>query len=101
VPVWIVDTPKNSEAVREARDRGISLTTYRCNEVLERVSNLRSMLAAVETHHGRIVGDYLAFDDDFEVQVIGLNPSESATEILQEFGFRNFLDVPDGFIATR
>jgi hypothetical protein len=101
VPVWIVDTPQNNEGAKEARDRGMSVTTYKCKEVLDRVSNLRSTLTALETHHGQIAGDYLAFGYDSKIQVIGLARSHGAVEILREFGFRRFSDVPDGFIAAR
>jgi hypothetical protein len=100
IPVWIVDTPKNSEAARAARSDGASVTTYQCHDELDRLSNLRSMVPAAETHHGRIKGNYLVFGEGSRLQVIGLTPSEGAFNVLREFGFTHFSDAPDGFVAS-
>jgi hypothetical protein len=108
-PVWIVETKSNRKVCeriwKEApqsdhREIG-AVTSFHAADVNDRLSVLKGILPQLETHHGDVEEDEIAFPTDFVMEVIGLPPTESVKAALREFGFSTFESTETGFIAIK
>ena len=106
-PVWIVATETNRYACeRQRKNQSYSdhretgaVTCYKTSNPEDRLGSLLGTLPQVETHHGEVKEDKLAFPDDFVLEVIGLALADEVAYALREFGFTHFVEAPEGFQA--
>jgi hypothetical protein len=99
--VWVVDTPANRVVVERlwkagglARD---SITLYRSPNPGDAEVNLAAAIALIEMHHGH----YAARPSYRELRICGLQPSDKARQLLNQYGLSTIQRTADGFIALK
>ena len=108
-PVWIVDTKRNKDACKriwklspraDYREKG-AVTSYKSTHPDDRLSSLLGIMPQLETHHGELAADELAFPEGFVLGVIGLQMDSEVTTALREHGFKSFIETSEGFEACK
>lgn len=108
-PVWIVATETNryacerqwkSHSHSDHREKG-AVTCYKTSNSEDRLSSLLGIVPQLETHHGEVKEDELAFPNGFVLEVIGLALADKVTNALREFGFTHFVETLEGFQACK
>lgn len=108
-PVWIVDTQRNRDASEriwklspcaDHREKG-AVTSYKATNPGDRLNNLLGIIPQLETHHGELAANELAFPEGFALGVIGLQMDTEVTTALRERGFRSFIKTSEGFEACK
>jgi len=103
VPVWIVDTPVNSQVAhrlwkeRPRASQHAGITTYRVPADTSPEENLINELGTIDLHHG----PHSAGSPYMQLEVIGTSLSERIESELAEYRFREFHLTPDGFRSVR
>ena len=103
VPVWIVDTPANKPvavrlwAERKAADHLTGITTFTSVGVSSPEEMLLNELDTVDLHHG----PHSANPPYTILQVIGARLTNQITAELSSYGFDEFHETADGFLARR
>jgi hypothetical protein len=103
VPVWIVDTPTNKPVVerfwkeRPNEDHLTGITTFNDAALLSAEDNLLSHLDTIELHHGV----YSADPPYTVLEVFGTQLTDSAKNVLFEYGFDKFQITSTGFVTSR
>lgn len=108
-PVWIVNTKRNKDAYERLRkisplaDHGEkgAVTSYKSTNPGDHLSSLLGIIPQLETHHGELVANELAFPEGFVMGVIGLQMDTEVTTALREHGFRSFIKTSEGFEACK
>lgn len=108
-PVWVVASLVNRAACEriwaahrtvDHRERG-AVTCYDVTDHEDRLGNLLSVLPTLEEHYGEIHDDRFSFPSGFVLGVLGLNPTETVTSALKEFGFSAFVELAEGLNASK
>lgn len=108
-PLWIVDTKENKDVYerlwkisphRDHREKG-AVTSYKSTNPEDRLGGLLRILPQLETHHGELVVNELAFPEGFVLGVIGLQMDSEVTTALREHGFKSFIKTSEGFEACK
>jgi hypothetical protein len=108
-PVWVVATQTNRHACErlwrsyphpDHREKG-AVTCYKTVNPEDRLGSLLSIVPQLETHHGEVKDDELAFPNGFVLEVIGLALADNVTNPLRELGFTSFVETPEGFQACK
>lgn len=102
-PVWIAMSPANEPVVRSlwagqgAPDHLTGITGFSFEESVSAEDLLLAELDTVDLHHG----PYSSASSYTEIAVKGTRPTANVRAGLLEFGFTDFTDTEDGFIARR
>jgi hypothetical protein len=108
-PVWAVAGLVNKAACEriwaahgtvDHRERG-AVTCYDVTDQEDRLGNLLTVLPALKEHHGKIHDDHFLFPNGFVLGVLGLTPTETVTSALKELGFSAFVELAEGFNASK
>jgi hypothetical protein len=103
VPVWIVDTPANTDVAhrlwkeRPSDDHLTGITTFNISVNDSPEENLINELDMIDLHHGL----HSAELPYARVQVIGTPLSEEIKLAFADYGFDEFSPTSSGFLATR
>lgn len=96
--VWIVNSPTNDEVVERLWGQGRThITTYKPCEphIPERCGP--SMIETIELHHGSY-----SWDPPYRrLEVYGSPLTDDFRRMLIDYGFDQFEEMPDGFVATK
>ena len=102
-PVWIAMSPANEPVVRSlwdgqgAPDHLTGITGFSFDESVSAEDLFLAELDTVDLHHG----PYSSASSYTEIAVRGTRPTANVRAGLLEFGFTDFTDTEDGFIARR
>jgi hypothetical protein len=108
-PVWVVDTKRNKKAcerlwrispLADHRTKG-AVTSYKSQNSADRLSSFLGIMPQLETHHGELAANELAFPQAFVLGVIGLQMDGEVTTALRQHGFRSFIKTSEGFEACK
>ncbi len=108
-PVWVVATQANRDACERVwrntphpdhREKG-AITCYKTPNPEDRLGSLVGIVPQLETHHGEVKDDELAFPNGFVLEVIGLALADNVINALRELGFTSFVETPEGFQACK
>jgi hypothetical protein len=108
-PVWVVDTKRNKDAyarlwkispLADHRANG-AVTSYKSQNPEDRLSSLLDIMPQLETHHGELAANELAFPEGFVLGVIGLPMDTEVTTALRKHGFKSFIKTLEGFDACK
>ena len=97
-PAWVADTPVNKPVIERMREqKWPEITSFRVD--LDGTSKdwLVSILDDVELHHG----EFSQSQPYSELCVVGTGLSAELRRELESHGFKQFKDVPDGFLANK
>jgi hypothetical protein len=99
-PIWIADTEENGVAARQlwpARSSSMAITTFRIDPEATPEAWLLEILDDVDLHHGSD-----AHDPPWQrIRCYGAGLSAAVTDKLAAYGVREFLALPDGFLASK
>jgi hypothetical protein len=101
MPVWALDSSLNrSLAERLWRVRGMAdatqgITLFKVSDERDCEGNCINILGEVDLHHGV----YSSGSKVEEIDVIGATPSAKIREVFGVYGFINFEQTADGFVA--
>jgi hypothetical protein len=102
-PVWIVDTPENRTVAQEIwashpnRSHLEGVTTFKVSDGTSSEDMLIHELDTIDLHHGA----YSANPPYTVLDVIGTAITARLKAELEEFGFDDFQERPNGFRAVR
>ena len=102
-PVWIVDTPENRTVAQEIwashpnRSHLEGVTTFKVSDGTSSEDMLINELDTIDLHHGA----YSANPPYTVLDVIGTAITARLKAELEEFGFDDFQEQPNGFRAVR
>ncbi len=108
-PVWVVGSQTNRDACErlwrsrphpDHREYG-AVTWYETPNPKDCLDSLLGIVPQLETHHGEVKDDELAFPNGFVLEVIGLALADNVTIALRELGFMSFVETPEGFQACK
>jgi hypothetical protein len=97
-PAWVADTPVNKPVIeRMWAQKWPGITSF-CVDLKASSENwLVSILDQVELHHG----EYSQSQPYSELCVTGAGLSSGLRKELESYGFKQFEDMPDGFLANK
>src|SRR5271168_285384 len=101
--VWVMASSTNSavvtrlwtERVRETHLTGI--TTFKADSSSTPEELVTGLLETIDLHHGQ----YSSKPPYSKIRVIGANMTPIIEEAFSEFGFVNFVPMPNGFVAEK
>jgi hypothetical protein len=103
-PVWITMSPSNAPVVRSlwstSRSRTnhlTGITGFHFDEGVSAEDRLLAELDQIDLHHG----PHSSPSPYTEISVKGAQPNSDVRAGLQEYGFSDFVESGDGFIARR
>lgn len=103
VPVWVVDTPANqSVAHRLWKERPQTshlegITTFRFDLAESPEANLIEVMPTIDEHHGPLSAD----PPYMQIEVFGTVLTSRIRVAFAEYGFDEFRETRDCFVATR
>ena len=97
-PVWVADTTVNKPVIERLRaQKRLGVTSFRVDLEASTEDWLISILDEVELHHG----EFSQSKPYAELSVTGTDLSAELRRELESHGFKQFKDVPDGFLANK
>ena len=97
-PAWVADTPVNKPVIeRMWAQKWPGITSFSVDLKVGSEKWLVSVLDQVELHHG----EYSQPEPYSELYVTGAGLSSDLRKELESYGFKQFEDRPDGFLANK
>src|SRR5690349_18727044 len=97
-PAWIADTPPNKPVIQRMRSqKREGITSFQVAPTAAPEAWLVGILDQVDLHHG----EYSQSPPYSVLRVVGVGLSRPLREELESYGFRQFEDTPDGFLAHK
>ena len=97
-PAWVADTPPNKPVIQRMwSQKWEGVTSFQIDPTAAPEDWLVSVLGEVELHHG----EYSSSPPYSALQVVGTGLSQRLRSELESYGFRQFEDTPDGFLAHK
>lgn len=97
-PAWVADTPSNKLVIQRMwSQEWKGITSFQVAPTATPEDWLLSVLDEVELHHG----EYSQSPPYSTLQVVGTGLSRRLRTELESYGFKQFKEAPDGFLAHK
>ena|SRR3989442_15403212 len=97
-PAWVADTPPNKTVIQRMwSQKWEGITSFQVAPTATPEDWVLSILGQVELHHG----EYSQSPPYSALQVVGTGLSQRLREEFEIYGFKQFEDAPDGFLAHK